>query len=256
MPFRFWFPKYKSPRVLTSFPGPRTREFFNLITPLTKDADSIEFVVNYKKSKGNYFCDIDNNVILDLACQDGTLPFGYNDKAMIKLLKKGKLDTSLINNHSSYIYPNLNFEEMIQEKIIAKIAPEGCKQVLFCDGTSSNAVELAVKMAFLNQGKSKEIKKLFVLENSVHGNENISMVCANLMKNEKEQIFKKLGINIERINLPFPKLRYPVFDNESVNLGEENNCIQKIGNILADSNIQNSNSAFLISPIQVIFCSY
>lgn len=39
--------------------------------------------VNVKKSKGNFFVDLDGNVVLDLNCNMNSLPLGYNHDALI-----------------------------------------------------------------------------------------------------------------------------------------------------------------------------
>jgi 4-aminobutyrate aminotransferase-like enzyme len=42
--------------------------------------------VNFKKSKGNYFTDIDGNVVLDLHCNYSHNPLGYNHDALINVI--------------------------------------------------------------------------------------------------------------------------------------------------------------------------
>ena len=38
-----------------------------------------------KKSKGNFFVDLDGNVVLDLNCNMNSLPLGYNHDALINV---------------------------------------------------------------------------------------------------------------------------------------------------------------------------
>ncbi|MFS8160253.1 MAG: hypothetical protein ACMG6E_08615 [Candidatus Roizmanbacteria bacterium] len=42
--------------------------------------------MNTKKSKGNFFVDLDGNIILDLNCNLASLPLGYNHDALINVL--------------------------------------------------------------------------------------------------------------------------------------------------------------------------
>jgi 4-aminobutyrate aminotransferase-like enzyme len=48
-----------------------------------------------KKSKGNYFVDIDGNVVLDLHCNYGSLPLGYNHDVFVNVLNKYRIDNNL-----------------------------------------------------------------------------------------------------------------------------------------------------------------
>ncbi len=235
----------------TAYPGPKTREFLNSVTPYTKDADTIEYVVNYKKCKGSYLCDIDSNVVLDLNGQDGTLPLGYNDKAMVKLLKKGKLDPYQLHNPSLYMYPNVGLHTTVQTSIVAKAAPKGLEKVLFAEGPSSNAIELAVRMAILNSGN--KVAGVGMLEEAVHGNENGNLVCGVLAESTTAAIYKKSGLNTPRVVLPFPEIKYPLDLNEEYNSREEAICLEQIRNILADAK-PGSIAAIIVSPIQVSCC--
>jgi 4-aminobutyrate aminotransferase-like enzyme len=41
--------------------------------------------IDLKRSKGNYFRDVDGNVILDLHCNYGGLPLGYNHDVFVNV---------------------------------------------------------------------------------------------------------------------------------------------------------------------------
>jgi len=41
--------------------------------------------IDSKKSRGNYFVDVDGNVILDLHCNYANLPLGYNHDQFINV---------------------------------------------------------------------------------------------------------------------------------------------------------------------------
>ena len=234
--------------MITSLPGQKTKEFLNSVTPYTKDADTIEYVVNYKKCRGNYLCDIDGNVVLDLNAQDGTLALGYNDKAMIKLLKSGKLDPYQMHNASLYMYPGIGLHDSIKSKIVEQAAPKGMKSVLFTEGSSSNTVELAVRMAILSsKNKSAGIG---MFENAVHGKAGGNVVCGVLAGNGQTEVYTKSGLNIPRFTLPFPQIKYPLDFNEEANAREEAICLQKIKMIL--SSAKPGVAALIVSPMQVL----
>ena len=41
--------------------------------------------IDLKRSKGNYFRDVDGNVVLDLHCNYGGLPLGYNHDVFVNV---------------------------------------------------------------------------------------------------------------------------------------------------------------------------
>eukprot|EP00826_Nyctotherus_ovalis_P055588 TRINITY_DN7396_c0_g1_i10.p1 TRINITY_DN7396_c0_g1~~TRINITY_DN7396_c0_g1_i10.p1 ORF type:complete len:264 (-),score=62.61 TRINITY_DN7396_c0_g1_i10:845-1636(-) len=234
-PFRFSFPRiYKTPRVVSAYPGPKTAEFMKTVNPYCKDANTIEYVVDYKKSRGNYFCDIDSNVVLDLEGQDGTLPLGYNDKAMIKLLRRNKLDSYQLNGGSLYMYPTKQIHHALAQ--VLRRAPHKLPQVLFAEGPPTSAIELAVKMALLRKGDKEG--KVAVLGDAVHGGRYGSLFCL-----EKGEEF---GVDVKTLKLPFPELIYPLEMNREKNAENEKVCLNEI-----KEKLTKSVAAIIVSPIQV-----
>lgn len=49
-------------------------------------AYQVQRFVNSKMSKGNFFVDVDGNVVLDLHCNFSNLPLGYNHEAYINVI--------------------------------------------------------------------------------------------------------------------------------------------------------------------------
>jgi 4-aminobutyrate aminotransferase / (S)-3-amino-2-methylpropionate transaminase len=45
----------------------------------------VQRFIDFKKSKGNYFVDVDGNVVLDLHCNYGSLPLGYNHDVYVNV---------------------------------------------------------------------------------------------------------------------------------------------------------------------------
>lgn len=234
-PFRFSFPRvYKTPRVVSAYPGPKTAEFMRTVNPYCKDASTIEYVVNYKKSRGNYFCDIDSNVVLDLEGQDGTLPLGYNDGAMVKLLRRNKLDCYQLNGGSLYMYPAEQSHRALA--LVLRHAPRGLSQVLFAEGPATSAIELAVKMALLTKGDKEG--RVAVLGDAVHGGR-----YGSLFSLEKGEEF---GVHVKTLKLPFPELIYPLEINREKNAENEKACLNKI-----KEKLSKSVAAIIVSPMQV-----
>lgn len=45
----------------------------------------VQRFIDAKKSKGNFFVDVDGNVVLDLHCNFSSLPLGYNHDAFVNV---------------------------------------------------------------------------------------------------------------------------------------------------------------------------
>ncbi len=48
---------------------------------------SINFIVDYNKSSGNYLADVDGNLLLDLFTNIASIPLGYNHPKVLSLNK-------------------------------------------------------------------------------------------------------------------------------------------------------------------------
>lgn len=59
---------------------------------------SIEFLVDFDKSLGNYVIDVDGNCLLDLCTQLSSIPLGYNYPELLKLFCDEQKMVSLISN--------------------------------------------------------------------------------------------------------------------------------------------------------------
>jgi 4-aminobutyrate aminotransferase-like enzyme len=84
---RFQYPHdYNKPQIKGSFPGPKHLEALTSSPSIShENFTQMQRFINIKKSKGNYFVDTDGNVVLDLHCNYGSLPLGYNHDAFINV---------------------------------------------------------------------------------------------------------------------------------------------------------------------------
>lgn len=250
VPWRFSFPrKYRQPQMQSKeFPGPQTLKEMNAVTPHTKDSASIQCFVKYKKCKGNYLCDVDNNVMLDLDAQMGSLALGYNDKQFIKALKKGKMDTFQIQNISQYLYPSIDLPAFIHKNIISEAAPKGLTRCLFAEGSGSNAVELAIKIALLHSNRPDSLIASF--ENSQHGSSYSVFAAGSVSQSRKKDDSILPSFDFGKLVLPFPQLKYPLEKNTSANIKEEERCLKEIKTILNKERHEKI-AGLLVEPIQV-----
>jgi len=85
---RFQYPaEYSKPKVAAAYPGPKHQEMIDSVQSYNLDqAYQVQRFVSAKQSKGNFFVDVDGNVVLDLHCNFSNLPLGYNHDAYINVI--------------------------------------------------------------------------------------------------------------------------------------------------------------------------
>ena len=78
--------------------------------------------INLKQSKGNFFCDTDGNVILDLNCP---LALGYNHDALINARDSSLYDRFLQGSTDASSVPPHDYADMLADDVMP-VAPSGC----------------------------------------------------------------------------------------------------------------------------------
>ena len=245
-------PKY--PKMLTSYPGPILLNKLNDLELVSSDYLTAMTFINYEKSFGNYFVDCDNNTYLDLFTNNGSLPLGYNHPELMKLtqqdyfLKEFNNKLGLNNYYTEEVYNNLNY-------LVENIAPKKMNKLILTNNSGTAANELAVKISMLKRFKNNEKENL----------KNLSLEQIKTLSNSSVLTFSNLGKNKDSLTLkrsnsehtvgfshfdwpvaPFPKLKYPLKENETDNLEEEARCLENIEKILKlNINI----TAMLVEPV-------
>ena len=84
---RFQYPyEYTKPQIKAAFPGPKHQQAIEDTQSYNLDQGyQVQRFIDAKKSKGNYFVDVDGNVVLDLHCNFSNLPLGYNHEAFVNV---------------------------------------------------------------------------------------------------------------------------------------------------------------------------
>lgn len=109
-----------------------------------------------KKSKGNFFKDIDGNVILDLHCNYGTLALGYNHDAIINARDSELYDRFIGNSPNLTNLPPNDYADLLRD-IMMPVAPEGLNQVYLCDGTMTHANESALLVGISKYARDHKV---------------------------------------------------------------------------------------------------
>ena len=73
-----------APLKVTTFPGPNLLSANDKLSHTIANSDNLREVVNLERSMGNYFTDVDGNVVLDMFQDNGRNTFGYNSRRWIR----------------------------------------------------------------------------------------------------------------------------------------------------------------------------
>ena len=133
---RYQYPHdFDTPIVKDSYPGLEHRLALEGLQPHDPDEYLSQIVrfIDYKKSKGNFFTDIDGNAVLDLHCHYGSLPLGYNHDYMINQRDSWLYDRFIGHNAKLGELPPHDYADILR-KIVMPAAPEGMNQVHLTDG--------------------------------------------------------------------------------------------------------------------------
>lgn len=163
------------PTIRTDIPGPKTKELVKELEEVF-DTRSLNMMVDYEKSFGNYVADPDGNVLLDVLvsspstpdpssssssqtnplltthpryAQIASIPLGYNNPALLAASSSPAMHSSLINRPALGNFPPSTWSALLREGIL-KVAPPGLPHV-FTAMAGSDANETAYKAAFMHR---------------------------------------------------------------------------------------------------------
>jgi len=223
--FRFQFPNdHQNPRVIAQFPGAKhlaAIEQADATQQYDVSGDAGLRYIDLKKSKGNFFVDVDGNTILDL---NNSLALGYNHDVLINARDSDKFDRFLAGNVNVTSVPPSDFSDILRTEVMP-VAPAGSNQVHLSDGTSTQANETAISTALYHYAerndKTSMYRSLSVLgfEGASHGQSVATLSVSDPAVNVA---------SVPTFNwpvAPMPKMKYPLSMNEAENAAEEDRCI-------------------------------
>lgn len=136
------------PKMLTKNPGPKAEVLLSKMASMSGNTSTRD-VIDLNKSFGNYFTDVDGNVVMDMHMDNGSNSFGYNHRSLIMDTKMDKFERYLIQRPSLGFAPPEEYPSWLLNNL-SKIAPMNVPDVAFSCGCGSSANETAIKMAFLH----------------------------------------------------------------------------------------------------------
>jgi 4-aminobutyrate aminotransferase/(S)-3-amino-2-methylpropionate transaminase len=259
------------PRTMTSFPGPKTLEYNQQMIQLFGDTHEKKEVIDIKNSFGNYFLDLDGNVVLDMYMDNGRNLLGYNHRNWYKDTMFQRYAKYMIQRPAMGQLPPEEYPKMLLN-ILSKFAPSNVPEVYLSCGCGSSANENAIKFAFLkkyydikgNNNISKEEEES-ALNGRLPGTPKFSVIgfegghhgkfLSQLsLKTDKERIKRNCSL-FPKFNWPiasFPKIKYPYEENYDHNRREETRCVEETEKLIRErKGTEQEVAALIIEPLQL-----
>ncbi len=251
------------PKIVTNFPGPKVLAFNESMSKTIANSDKLREAINLEKSFGNYFEDLDGNVVLDMFQDNGRNVFGYNSRRWIRETKLQKYEKFLIQRPAIGVLPPAEYPKLLHE-FLMKAGPDGLGEVYLSCGCGSSANVNALKFAFLNKffenkgndkispdeensilfGKEPGAPKFSVLsfEGGYHGK------FLDTLSLTKYDTNNSLAAHKWPV-APFPQLKFPYEENCASNRAEENRCIEQTEKLIKAN--KETLAAMIIEPLQM-----
>jgi 4-aminobutyrate aminotransferase/(S)-3-amino-2-methylpropionate transaminase len=251
------------PVISSTFPGPKALSYNERISHTLINSENVREVIDLEKSFGNYFQDIDGNVVLDMHMDYGRNILGYNSRRWVKETKFQKYDKFLVQRPAMGVMPPAEYPKLLS-KLLLTVAPPELTDVYLSCGCGSSANVNAFKLAFLKKffelkGTDKFTKEEeeSVLLGHAPGAPNFSVIgfeggyhgqFLDLLSLSKFNTDKSLAKHNWPI-APFPKLKLPYEDNLTHNRREEARCVEETEKLIMNN--KEKVAAMIIEPLQV-----
>lgn len=240
---------YDGPNIVTpTLPGPEGKRLLQQLQEIQYFTYA-QLFGDYKKSKGNYFVDVDGNVMLDLFMQISSAPLGYNHPYLIDCIRNMEHEELFINRPSA-AFPHAGHVKFIKETLL-KIAPKGLEKV-YTMGCGSCSNEFAFKLAWaryaakmrggnlvrtdieketalMNKAPGAPKYAIMSFTNAFHGR---TMGCLSCTHSRWE-----IKVDNPAMDWPvaqFPTLKYPLDEHEEENRKEEDKCLDNVRELIGE----------------------
>ena len=252
------------PHMRTAIPGPESK---NAIEDLHRvfDTRSLNMMVNYQNSFGNYIADLDGNVLLDVYAQIASIPVGYSNPTLLAAATSPEMASAIINRPALGNFPQHDWAEILRTGVL-KVAPKGLNQV-FTAMAGSDANELAYKAAFMWKRRQErggaevefsDEETSSAMNNKAPGSPHMSILSFKSAFHGR--LFGSLSTTrskpVHKLDIPafdwpqasFPRLKYPLADHVSENAAEEARCLAETEDLI--ENFHNPVAAVVVEPVQ------
>lgn len=254
----------KAPRVVTAIPGPRSKKAIGELDKVF-DTRSLNMLVNYQNSFGNYIADLDGNILLDVYAQIASIPVGYSNPSLLQAATSPTMASAMINRPALGNFPQHDWASILETGIL-KVAPKGLDQV-FTAMAGSDANETAYKAAFMHRRRQErggpEVEftaeeMSSTMNNQTPGSPHLSIL--SFKSGFHGRLFGSLSTTrskaIHKMDIPafdwpqasFPHLKYPLSEFAAENAAEEQRCLEETEHLI--QSYHNPVAAVVVEPIQ------
>ncbi|KYK61442.1 4-aminobutyrate aminotransferase [Drechmeria coniospora] len=247
-----------------SLPGPESTRHIKELTE-SFETRSLNMMVDYTKSVGNYIADPDGNMLLDVYAQIASIPVGYNNPELAKVAKSPEMVDAIINRPALGNFPSHTWASILKTGIL-KYAPKGFDNV-YTAMAGSDANEIAFKAAFMYRRQlerggpdvdftPEEIES--AMRNEAPGSPNLSIL--SFKGSFHGRLFGTLSCTrskpIHKIDIPafdwpqatFPQLKYPLEQHAEENAKAEQASIDEVEQLIKTWRVPPA--AVIVEPIQ------
>ncbi|KAG8195444.1 hypothetical protein JTE90_013896 [Oedothorax gibbosus] len=253
------------PKIVTQdIPGPKSNqlktELGNLQNPST-----VQLFIDYAKSTGNYLCDVDGNVFLDVYNQISSMPLGYNHPSLIAAVRDPANMDAFVNRPALGVLPPSDFVARLNSSLMS-IAPPGLKEIqtMACGSCSNENAFKAVCFWYKNKERGgsppteQDLRSCMV--NEAPGASNLSIL--SFMGGFHGRTFGALATThskpIHKLDVPsfnwpiadFPKYRYPLEDNARENKAEDERSLAHVEDLIETFRRKRPVAGLIVEPIQ------
>ncbi|XP_065199488.1 4-aminobutyrate aminotransferase, mitochondrial-like [Planococcus citri] len=254
------------PSVKTEVPGPKTKSYIERLSKI-QQSNSVQLFGDYEKSIGNYFVDVDGNVLLDVYMQISSIPIGYNHPEIIQALQKLDNVKAVVNRPALGYFPGADWIHKL-ENVLLNVAPKGLNHVttMMC-GSCSN--ENAMKNIFFwyqvqQRGGSFEFspaEQASCMKNAPPGSPDLTILSFKgafhgrtlgaLSTTRSKYVHK---IDVPAFDWPvatFPQYKYPLEENVAENKKQDKNSLEEVEYLIEQQKkIGKPVAGIIVEPIQ------
>jgi len=242
-------PPGKGISMKTQVPGPETQKLMLKLNLQGGMGGAVAFFGDYSASSGCYLVDADGNRMLDMFSQISSVPLGYNHPALQKAMDDPLMASFAHSRAALGLLPPKELPGLLNETFL-KIAPRGMTRVqtMLCGSSANENVFKAV--FFWKRAKQRAAEGRgatdFSEEELSSCMNNQAPGCANslsIMSFSGGFHGRTMGAltcthskTVHKIDVPafdwptapFPRLRYPLEDNQEYNAEEEQCCLEEV----------------------------